>query len=320
VSVDGGRGFFLIANGGIAGSLAAHVTLNVPGGGVTFDGSFAITLNTTTSAVSEQFKVGGQSLTINAPAGPYLRVEGDGLKLTISGQTLTGDFVFEQATQGGAGVTRVMAQNVSLSIGSATQAYVTLTDGSGFFVIESTGMAGRVAGNVAVSVPGVQLSGNLSLAFSNINGTAVDAQLAFGDQPTASNTVTIGDVNGDQKPDLVIGTNGHGIFLYLNDGAGNPYDSLPAIHVDTTATSTDAVKAIALGDLDGNGSLDLVVAAATNRIYLNDGHGVFTLDSHTAGTNGTAVAVADVNGDGRADVAVGHDGSVGVQLYVSGAL
>ncbi len=324
LTVSNGTGFFLITPGGIAGSLAADVDFSaIPGGGVTFGGSFALAINTTTVAVAEQFQIGGQSLSINVPAGPYLRLEGTGVHLTILGQTLTGDFVFEQAVDSGAAVTRILAQNVSASLGDASNAYVTLTDGSGFFVVRggaNGGLAGRIAGNVAISVPGVLVSGSFTLAFSNITTAAVNAQIAFGDQPAGSTTVAVGDVNGDLKPDLVIGTAADGIFLYLNDGSPSAFDTLPAIHIDTTATTGDQVKGVALGDLDGNGSLDLVVAAATNRIYLNDGHGVFKLDTHSIGANGTAVALGDVNGDGRADIAIGHNGSVGVQLYLSGGL
>ncbi|HEX4525985.1 MAG TPA: VCBS repeat-containing protein, partial [Gaiellaceae bacterium] len=321
LDVTNGTGFFLITAGGIAGSINADVAFHVPGGSVDFGGSFQIALNTTTSAVSQQFQVGGQSLNINAPAGPYLRIAGTGVHLTILGQTITGDFTFEQATDGGNPVTRILAENVTASFGDASNTFVSLADGSGFFVIRGGaggGIAGRIAGNVAISVPGVQVSGAFTLAFSNI-GTPVTAQIAFGDQPAQSTTVAVGDLNGDQKADLIVATNADGIFLYLNDGSGSPFDTIPAIHIDTAATAGDNVKAIALGDVDGNGSLDLVVAAATNRVYLNNGHGVFTLDSHSLGTNGTAVAIGDVNGDGRGDIAVGHNGA-DVQLYISGAL
>jgi len=224
-------------------------------------------------------------------------------------------------------VTRVLARNVSAHFGTATQSFVTVADGFGFFVIQggtaaTHGIAGRLTGSVTVSVPGVQIQGNFTLAISNI-ASPVDASVAFGPQATGTTAVALGDVNGDHKADLVVGTSGNGTLLYLNDGDGSPFDTLPAIHIDTATTAADVTTSLALGDLDGNGSLDLVVGnTVTNRIYLNDGSGVFTLDSHSVGTKATAVAIGDVNGDGRADVVIGHDGTAAsvLELYTSGAL
>ena len=83
----------------------------------------------------------------------------------------------------------------------------------------------------------------------------------------------------------------------------------------------DPIKAIAFGDMNGDGSLDLVVGngGAQSLVYLNDGHGDYYDGSvgscvalpanvrcfggdkdHTA-----SVAVADMNGDGSLDIVAG---------------
>ena len=73
-------------------------------------------------------------------------------------------------------------------------------------------------------------------------------------------------------------------------------------------TGTDNALGVALGDVDKDGDLDLVVAGDNNRLYLNDGHGLFTLNAANLGTGAAAVAVGDVNGDQYADIVLGYDG------------
>jgi hypothetical protein len=74
---------------------------------------------------------------------------------------------------------------------------------------------------------------------------------------------------------------------------------------------------VALGDLDGDGDLDAVLANtmrllpnADNRILYNDGSGLFNDMGHTVGAGGTSVVVLDSDADGDLDVLIG--GMVGV--------
>ena len=72
---------------------------------VAFAGSFAVTINGTNAAVHQEFLVGLKDVLIDLPAGVYTRVAGVGVSLTVAGQTLAGDFAFEQSsgtTAGGA--------------------------------------------------------------------------------------------------------------------------------------------------------------------------------------------------------------------------
>src|SRR5262245_33166164 len=76
-------------------------------------------------------------------------------------------------------------------------------------------------------------------------------------------------------------------------------------------------RAILLGELDGDGDLDAVLLAfeeASDRLYLNDGNGVFDDASGglPAGTDWSqAGAMGDVDGDGDLDLVVAlTDGSI----------
>jgi hypothetical protein len=88
--------------------------------------------------------------------------------------------------------------------------------------------------------------------------------------------VALGEVDGDGDLDVVIGNSGSGGVqnrLYANDGAGS--------FADVTSTRLpaflDATNALALGDVDGDGRMDVVQAqgevegAEQERIYLGTG-------------------------------------------------
>ena len=66
-------------------------------------------------------------------------------------------------------------------------------------------------------------------------------------------------------------------------------------------------RAVALGDLDGDGDLDAFVTndGLTDEVWLNNGRGRFTISSQSLGAgNGRSVALADLDGDGDLDAMV----------------
>ncbi|MDP6518771.1 MAG: VCBS repeat-containing protein, partial [Planctomycetota bacterium] len=94
---------------------------------------------------------------------------------------------------------------------------------------------------------------------------------------------------------------GQGNSVYLNDGSGNFTDSGQALgNADT--------RALALGDLDRDGDLDLAVGnVVEERIFLNDGAGNFTDSGQALGTGSTkSLVLADLDGDGDLDLVVGN--------------
>jgi hypothetical protein len=66
------------------------------------------------------------------------------------------------------------------------------------------------------------------------------------------------------------------------------------------------VHGLGLGDLNGNGRLDIVMgiqdASRAGRLYWNDGTGHFTKGANIAGNSGENVELADFDGDGTLDV------------------
>lgn len=123
-----------------------------------------------------------------------------------------------------------------------------------------------------------------------------------------SANASIGDVNGDGKPDIVLAKGRHWPLVdrvLLGDGKGGfaPARDLGA--------ASDRSYAARLVDLDRDGDLDVVLSndrPDPSLVYLNDGTGHFTVGS----TFGKAewptrnASVADVNGDGLPDIIVAN--------------
>src|SRR5690606_20323184 len=119
------------------------------------------------------------------------------------------------------------------------------------------------------------------------------------------------DVDGDGDIDAVMG---NGTFdspatVWLNDGTGKLEPS--GQELGTGPTTSDG---IALGDLDGNGAVDLLIFRSFddgNAWWKSDGDGGF--ERMDLGARETlAVAARDLDGDGDIDVVtVEHDVFVG---------
>ncbi len=107
--------------------------------------------------------------------------------------------------------------------------------------------------------------------------------------------------------------------IMLNNGDGS--FSLNNTDGPFGARSND----IALGDMDGDGDLDIVTAGGfisngvqpLSVVFTNDGNGIFT-QSQSLGGNGSSVAIGDVNGDGDLDIALGSNtNSAGAFIYIN---
>ena len=172
VTITKGGGLLLATAGGIAGQFAGTVTFNGLPAGTVFTGTFAVQMNTTTSQVSQQFQVGGTSVSLTLPAGPYFQVTGTGVQLTIGGQSVSGTFsVTDQS-----GTVTVAASNVSASFGDGATALLAISGGTGNLTFgTSGGLTGNLNANVSVSIPGVTLVGTLGLS---VTATSTTSQLS----------------------------------------------------------------------------------------------------------------------------------------------
>jgi hypothetical protein len=143
--------------------------------------------------------------------------------------------------------------------------------------------------------------------FNDGTGHFRDSDQKLGDGTIGSGQVALialGDVNGDSFTDAVIA--GWRSYtsdpcpnrVWLNDGQGNFTDSGQLLD-----EGRSHVHGLALGDLNGDGHLDIVMGIQDEdrggRIYLNDGLGNFAGEQNLEGywTNNVALADFDVDGD-----------------------
>jgi len=151
------------------------------------------------------------------------------------------------------------------------------------------------------------LSGTVSILLGDSKGNfTLASTLATGGWPTA---VAVGDFNGDGKLDLAVSNctilhcNGapSEVSIFLGDGTGN-------FTLASSPPTGNWPVAVAVGDFNGDGNLDLAVAnggAGSASILLGDGTGTFTLASTPyVGADPWSLAVGDFSGDGVLDLAV----------------
>jgi uncharacterized protein (TIGR03437 family) len=132
--------------------------------------------------------------------------------------------------------------------------------------------------------------------------------------PVTALSVTIGDLNGDGKPDLALGAGNPSRFtIALGNGDGTFNAQVSPLSLPSTFSGSYVSAAIA--DLNGDGKADLVLSAYANSSALStiaaalgNGDGTFqafatypVLNSY-AGISTASVAVGDVNGDGIPDI------------------
>ena len=145
-----------------------------------------------------------------------------------------------------------------------------------------------------------------------------EAALSAANNPAATvsaeRSLTLADVNADGAADVVAGTSLQGGYAYLNDRAGH----FSQVRATPFGTGNEAIAAVAAGDVDSDGDLDLVVGNDNQRsaVYRNNGAGAFPPGGTFGSSKARAVAVGDLNGDGRLDV-INAETNTGPKIYLS---
>lgn len=125
--------------------------------------------------------------------------------------------------------------------------------------------------------------------------------------------VTVGDFNGDTHPDLATAnrfTNDVSVLL------GNPNGTFQAATHYPTGSPGNICLAIAKGDFNNDGNLDIVAGLQNNQVavFLGNGNGTFqtALISSNGPYNVDELTVGDLNNDGKLDLAVSSYNGINV--------
>jgi hypothetical protein len=135
-------------------------------------------------------------------------------------------------------------------------------------------------------------------------------------------SLAVGDINGDGNEDVFIGgAKGQAGKIYNNNGTVFSVTKQTALETDANFEDTAA----SFLDADGDGDLDLVVGSGgnertspenfKNRLYLNNGKGIFSKSTTvipSASTNVAVIAPYDFDQDGDVDIFVGSRSVPGV--------
>ena len=147
-------------------------------------------------------------------------------------------------------------------------------------------------------------AGKISVRLGTGNGN-FGAATSYSSEATSTFSLALGDINGDGFLDLVSAGDNSGVggaTVRLGTGTGS-FGSATAY-----ATESQYSIEVALGDLNGDGFLDLVTAGAGSggraTVRLGNGSGSFgSATSYTTeGAGSSAVALGDLNGDGILDL------------------
>jgi hypothetical protein len=160
-------------------------------------------------------------------------------------------------------------------------------------------------------------NGNVSVMNGWGDGTfQVPSNHGVGANPDA---VAVGSFTNDQETDIVVANKAGGNVTVLLNSQQNPGTFEAGITSKVGSAGSNPV-AIAVGDFNQDGNLDVVVANSTTKtvtVMLGEGDGSFSSsESYPVGTSPSSVAVADFNNDGYPDIAVTNsgDGTVTVLL------
>jgi hypothetical protein len=195
---------------------------------------------------------------------------------------------------------------------------VLTNNGSGGFVLSSSPVVGLSPMSVAaVDVNG---DGKIDLVSANRADDSISVLTNNGSGGfvlAGSNTVgydpvcvAATDVNGDGKVDLIAANWGRGsgstLTVLTNNGSSG-------FVLSSTPTVGSGSIAVATGDVNGDGKVDLVSAnlySSTFSILTNNGVGGFGLATNLpVGPNPNSVTAADVNGDGKVDLISPNSGN-----------
>lgn len=137
------------------------------------------------------------------------------------------------------------------------------------------------------------------------------------------------DYDNDGRPDLLLGQSNGSVMLLHNEGSFRFLDASHSLGRDRDVPAEGAAAA----DINGDGYLDVLVVAyerwwnpdgpegsgSRDRLYVNQGDGTFREEGLQWGINETrpslSAAFGDYDGDGRQDLYVTNDFSVGAQLW-----
>ena len=199
---------------------------------------------------------------------------------------------------------------------------VFFNDGTGHFTDSGQNLGNSDDFSNYVSLADIDSDGDLDALVANYlhpnkiwfndgNGNFSESSQSIGGNN--SNVMAIGDVDSDGDMDIFVYMVDQGDKVMLNDGTGTFIDSGQSLGTFNNGGGNGAGY-VALGDLDSDSDLDAfvvnyvngVTGVPGNKIWLNNGSGIFTENGPYFGDQTHQVHLGDLDGDGDLDAVTDH--------------
>jgi hypothetical protein len=308
---------------------SATVLLGVGGGAFAPPVNYTTGLQPTSVAVGDVNGDGFPDIVVSSGGNPYGGV-GDNTVTVLLGNG-SGGFTPASPITIGTGVVRPYGVAVADINGDGFADIVTANYGNSALSILKSNGNGTFQSPVTITLPAGANPGFVALADVNGDGKPDIIESNFGvgtvgvllndghggfSAPVYTTAgsgpagMALGDINGDGSTDIIVGNTGDNtVSVLLNNGHGGFTAQTPV-----TLASGAIPLNVALGDINGDGKLDMVVDDIqddTVVVLLGDGAGHFTPKSTfifgsggtgTVATSPQSVTLVDINGDGILDI------------------
>lgn len=321
-------------NGGGADILVGVDTsiLSFAGDGL---GSFSTATDVSTGLTAPIYDLAAGQLDTGASLDILVGTEAGARALFGDG---SGGVFFESSTTGGEGyaydvqIAQIQGSSASQDIFHANQfcGAVNATSGAADATFNDsylqvcdgkTGLVGRCSFSYSCTV--TASGSNLNTRALNPNTTPISF---FSSTPIVTalegtaDRLASGTLDTDETDDVAVIVPGNKLNVLFSDGESGwlPQGGVSYKSYAVGANPSD----VAVGDLDGDGDLDIAVANAgddTVSILTNDGTGSFTVSSHALPVDASPkrISVGDLNGDGSADIVLSTSAPSNVTVILS---
>ena len=186
---------------------------------------------------------------------------------------------------------------------------------------------GDFNGDGKLDVVNIDSASNINVMLGNGDGTfQAPITLNIATANFFPEAIAVGDFNGDHLLDLAVwavnSTTGNSeVHIFLGNGAGGLTYSA-TYSAPNSNTFNPGPSSIVAADVNGDGKLDLAALTPYNGVFIYEGKGDGTFQTPIAYATGcttsvgscNALAVADLNGDGKPDLAFPVNNGVSILL------